>query len=107
MKDNALKGDRYRRDSLGFVDEGLNFAVEGEPVKTSSIPSDAQVWGELFITAAGSVSFKFHVEKGVGFQQARESLRRFVYIIQQRIDTAKECPFYEPEKPTASNATQA
>lgn len=91
------QSDRYRRDSLGFVDEGLNFDTS-RGVKESSIPDYAEVWGELFISAAGTTNFKFHVEKGVDFQQARECLIRFVRIIQQRIDTAKECPFYEPER---------
>jgi len=88
--------DRYRRDSLGFADEGLNFAIVGEPVKTSSVPNTAAVWGELFIDVAGGTNFKFHVEKGVDFQRARDGLQRFVSIIQQRIDTAEKCPFYEP-----------
>lgn len=88
--------DRYRRDALGFTDEGCNFAVGEQAVKPSAIPGDASVWGELFIDAAGGTNFKFH--SGSDFQFARESLRKFVSIIQQRIDTAKECPFYEPEK---------
>lgn len=91
------ESDRYRRDPLGFIDEGLNFAVTFDTIKSSSIPSYSEVWGELFIDAAGGTNFKFHVEKGIDFQHARECLRRFVSIIQQRIDTAKECPFYEPE----------
>lgn len=88
--------DRYRRDSLGFVDEGLNFVVENHyEVKLSSVPAEARIWGELFVDAAGGVNFKFH--SGSDFQLARRSLRKFVSIVQQRIDTARECPFYEPE----------
>lgn len=90
--------DRYRRDKLGFTDEGLNFISERqvEKVKISSVSDDIKIWGELFIDSAGGTNFKFH--SGDDFQIARESLRKFVSIIQQRIDTAKECPFYKPEK---------
>lgn len=89
---------RDRRDSLGFTDEGLNFAVDSSEVKESSVPDYAEVWGELFIDKAGGTNFKFHVENGIEFDRARESLKRFVVIIQQKIDTAENCPWFEPEE---------
>lgn len=88
--------DRYRRDALGFTDEGCNFAVPGQEVQLSSVPSDVLIWGELFIDAAGGSNFKFHC--GTDFRQAKIALEKFASIIQQRIDTAKECPFYEQDK---------
>lgn len=66
--------------------------------KESSIPADAPVWGEVYVDQTGlDINFRFHVEKGVGFTNARAMLRRFIISMQQRLDNANECPFYEEE----------
>lgn len=66
--------------------------------KESSIPVDAPVWGEVYVDQTGiDINFRFHVEKGVGFDNARTMLRKFIITMQQRLDNAEGCPFFEEE----------
>jgi hypothetical protein len=91
-----MKHHHDRRDALGFRDEGLNFVANGQSVKESSVPIDSVIWGEVFVDPAGLTNFKFHVEggQGISFDQAKRALEAFVRVIQQRIDTADQCPYY-------------
>ena len=66
--------------------------------KESSIPADAPIWGEVYVDQTGlDINFRFHVDEGVGFNKARATLRKFIIIMQQRLDNAPDCPFYEEE----------
>jgi hypothetical protein len=60
------------------------------------IPEDARVWATTAIDTKGSVSFKFHVQHG-DFQEAREALKKFIEVMQQRFNEQESCPYYEPE----------
>lgn len=64
--------------------------------KTSTVPAEVAIWGELYIDAAGGSNFRFHVEHG-DFTTAKKALEKFVVAIQQRLEYAPRCPFYEEE----------
>jgi hypothetical protein len=61
--------------------------------KESNVPDDAIVWGELWVDVEGQVNFKFHTERN--FIRSKKALQRFARVIQERIDRAKDCPFFE------------
>lgn len=42
----------------------------------------------------GSTNFKFNVAGG-DFSSAREALSKFVAVIQDRLNNAEQCPFFE------------
>lgn len=53
--------------------------------------------GELWIDDEGFANFKFHIQGGQ-FTDAREALRKFIACLQDRLDKAERCPFYQPEQ---------
>lgn len=52
--------------------------------------------GELWIDENGETNFKFHVIGG-NFLDAQQALLKFVECIQERLDNAQKCPYFEEE----------
>jgi len=58
--------------------------------------AERKLWGELFLDEDGEADFKFHIERGAGgFLPAKEALEKFIALLQERLNNAKQCPFYE------------
>jgi hypothetical protein len=62
--------------------------------------------GEVWIDEAGEANFRFHIAGG-SFGEAREALARMIGVMQDRLDNAERCPFYEPPLPSQARRVEA
>jgi hypothetical protein len=56
---------------------------------------NATIWATTSLEFDGTVNFNFHIEHGT-FAEGRKALEKFIKIMQERLESQKSCPYYEP-----------
>ena len=54
-----------------------------------------RLWGELYMDADGKPHFHCHTPGDTTFDEARTGLKKFIELLQSKVDRQQECPFNE------------
>ncbi len=63
-------------------------------VSTTTKPRKV-LWGELYMDADGKPHFHCHTPGTTTFDEARDGLKLFIGLLQDKVDRQEECPFNE------------
>jgi len=64
---------------------GLNYNTTTKP--------KPKLWGELYMDADGKPHFHCHTPGTTTFDEARDGLKLFIALLQDKVDRQGECPF--------------
>ncbi len=64
----------------------------GKPYTKSRRP-EKKLWGELYMDAEGKPHFHCHTPGTTTFDEARDGLKLFIGLLQDKVDRQEECPF--------------
>jgi hypothetical protein len=56
---------------------------------------EKEISAQLWLDKDENVNFKFHLIHAT-FEEGREALKKFIALMQSRLDDQKKCPFYKP-----------